>query len=174
MILAHTFGTGGPDVELLLVAVALLAMSVVFFFSKTTKPMVPVVLMLGAIALGAGAFAVGGSQGRTGTVSAPDVTVEIVSPADGDDVPASRPIELEVSIEGGELTSDPQATDPTRGHLHVFVDGELIAMPATSTPEVELEPGDHDIAVEFTGADHRSFSPKIIDEVTVAAGEERG
>jgi hypothetical protein len=173
MIMAHTFGTGGPDVELLLLAVALLAMGVVFFFSKTTKPMVPVVLMLGAMALGAGAFAVGGSQGTSGTVPAPDVGVEIESPADGDEVPAGRPFELEVSIEGGELTGDPQATDPTKGHLHVFVDGELIAMPATPTPEVELEAGEHDIAVEFTGADHRSFSPKIIDEVAVVAKDAR-
>jgi hypothetical protein len=168
MSFAHTFGSGGPDVELLLVTVAILALSIVFFFSKTTKPMVPVVLMLVAFATGAGAFALGGPSG---TAPAPDVTVEIVEPAEGATVPAGRPVMLDVQIDGGELTTDTQSDDPTRGHLHILIDGELIAMPATSTPEIELEPGEHDVAVEFTGADHRSFSPKIIDEVTIVAEE---
>lgn len=171
MSFAHSFGTGGPDVELLLVTVAILALSIVFFFSKTTKPMVPVVLMLVAFATGAGAFALGGTQTPSGTVPAPDVTVKIREPAEGATVPAGRPVSLEVLIDGGELTSDTQSDDPTRGHIHVFIDGELIAMPATSTPEIELEPGEHDVAVEFAAADHRSFSPKVIDEVTIAAEE---
>ena len=171
MSFAHTFGTGGPDVELLLVTVAILALSIVFFFSKTTKPMVPVVLMLVAFATGAGAFALGGTETPTRTVPAPDVTVRIGEPAEGATVPADRTVSLDVQIDGGELTNDTQSSDPTRGHLHIFIDGELIAMPATSTPEIQLEPGEHDIAVEFTGADHRSFAPKIIDEVTVVAEE---
>jgi hypothetical protein len=172
MSFAHTFGTGGPDVELLLVTVAILALSIVFFFSKTTKPMVPVVLLVLAFATGAGAFALGGSQTATGTVPAPDVTVDILEPADGGAVAAGRTITLDVQINGGELTTDTESSDPTKGHLHVFIDNELIAMPTTSTPDIELEPGEHVIAVEFTGADHRSFSPKIIDEVTVTAEEE--
>jgi hypothetical protein len=172
MSFAHTFGSGGPDVELLLVTVAILALSIVFFFSKTTKPMVPVVLLLVAFATGVGAFALGGSPTPSGTVPAPDVTVEIQQPSDGDVMPAGRTFSLDVQIEGGELTDDTQSSDPTRGHLHVFVDGELIAMPATPTPEVQLEPGEHDVAVEFAAADHRSFSPKIIDEIEVTAQED--
>jgi hypothetical protein len=170
MSFAHTFGTGGPDVELLLVAVAVLALGIVFFFSKTTKPMVPVVLLLAAFALGAGAFTFGSSQ-SAGSRSAPDVTVAITDPGNGDTVAAGRPFRLDVEVRGGELTTATQSTDPTKGHLHVFVDGELIAMPTTPTPEIELESGRHEITVEFTGADHRSFSPKIIDRVSVTAEE---
>jgi hypothetical protein len=42
-------------------------------------------------------------------------------------------------------------------------------MPSTTTNEVELEPGDRTIAVEFTTADHRSFEPPIQDEIDVTA-----
>jgi hypothetical protein len=169
MSFAHTFGTGGPDVELLLVAVAVLALGIVFFFSKTTKPVVPLVLLLAAFALGTGAFALGSSQ--AGSPAASNVTVAITDPNNGDTVGARRPVELEVDVRGGELTTDVQSSDPTKGHLHVFVDDELISMPTTATPEIELEPGPHEITVEFTGADHRSFSPKILDRVSVTAEE---
>lgn len=60
MLLAHTFGSSGPDVELLLLAGAMVVLAVIFFFQKTVKPMVPVVLLLMAFGVAAGAFALGG------------------------------------------------------------------------------------------------------------------
>jgi hypothetical protein len=173
MVLAHTLGAGGPEIELLLLAVALLFLGVTFFVQKTTKPAVPVVLLVGALAVGAGSFAVGGSDehtGTEGTTAAPEgLGVTITSPADGDTVPAGEPVVVEVEVTGGELTSDTESEDPTQGHLHIFVDGSVISMPSTTTNEVELEPGDRTIAVEFTTADHRSFEPPIQDEIDVTA-----
>ena len=172
--LAHTFGTGGPDIEMLLLAVALLFLGVTFFIQKTTKPAVPVVLLIGAMALGAGAFAVGASTddhtAADGAAAAPEgLSVEIVSPGDGGTVPARETLDLEVAISGGELTDETESEDPTRGHLHVFVDGTLTSMPSTTTQKIRLEPGEHALAVEFTTADHRSFEPPIEDSVTVTA-----
>jgi hypothetical protein len=74
-----------------------------------------------------------------------------------------------MEIVGGELTSDATSDDPTMGHVHIFIDGSLIAMPATTTQKFRLEPGEHTLKVEFTTADHRSFEPRIMDEVTVTA-----
>jgi hypothetical protein len=172
--LAHTFGTGGPDIEMLLLAVALLFLGVTFFIQKSTKPAVPVVLLVGALGVGAGAFAVGASSDdhseSAGTVAAPDeVGISITSPADGDTVSAGEPVQVSVDLTGAELTSETESEDPTRGHLHIFVDGQIISMPSSTTNEVELEPGEHTIAVEFTTADHRSFEPRIQDAITVTA-----
>jgi hypothetical protein len=170
---ASTLGAGGPDLELFLVAVALVFLGITFFVQKkTTKPFVPVLLIVGGLAAGAGAFANRGasSAGSDGTLSAPEqLSVRITSPADGGTVPARQPLDLEVEIVGGELTPDTTSDDPTMGHLHIFVDGTLTAMPATTIQKVRLEPGEHTLGVEFTTADHRSFEPRIMDEVTVTA-----
>lgn len=171
--LAHTFGTGGPDVELLLLAVALLFLGVTFFIQKTTKPAVPVVLLVAALGVGGGAFAVGAATGSgdgNGTLQAPgELAVSIVSPSEGSTVPARETLDLVVNVVGGELTSATESEDPTQGHLHIFVDGTLTSMPTTTTQKIRLEPGEHTLGVEFTTADHRSFEPRIMDEVAVTA-----
>jgi len=169
---ASTLGAGGPDLELSLVAVALLILGATFFVQKRAKPFVPVLLVVGGFAAGAGAFAIGGpsNAGADGTLAAPEgLSVRVTSPADGETVPARETLELEVEIVGGELTSATASDDPRMGHLHIYVDGTLTAMPATTTQKFRLEPGEHTLGVEFTTADHRSFEPPILDEVTVTA-----
>jgi hypothetical protein len=173
MDFAHTLGTGGPDLELFLFAAGLLVLGVVLFLQKTAKPVVSVVLLIAAFAVGTGAFAFGGSSSTTsssGTVPAPDgVDVQITTPDDGSSVPAGRPLTVEADLNGGRLTAATESDDPTQGHLHVFVDDELISMPTSPAQEVELEAGDHTIVVEFTTADHRSFEPRIVDSIEVTA-----
>jgi hypothetical protein len=171
MILAHTLGAGGPDLELLILAAGLLALGIAFFFQQTVKPVVSVGLVGGAIAAGAGAFTLAGPSVGTPNRDArpaPDVAVSIESPSDGDTVPADEPIELRVGVEGGTLAAAPDAGDPA-GHLHIFVDGELKQMVSTDTAQVELEAGPHTILAEFTAVDHSSFVPPIVDEVEVTA-----
>jgi hypothetical protein len=159
---------------MILLAAALLFLGVTFFIQKSTKPAVPVVLLVSALAVGAGAFAVGASSddhsNPAGVVGAPEgVSVSITSPADGDTVPAGETVELTVELTGGELTAETESDDPTQGHLHIFIDGTITSMPSTTTNEVELEAGDHTIAVEFTTADHRSFDPRVQDAISVTA-----
>ncbi len=66
MVLAHTITPGGPETEYLVVAGAMLVLGVVFFIQKNVKPIVPVILIVGAVAVGAGAFAFR-SDGAAGT-----------------------------------------------------------------------------------------------------------
>ena len=173
MNFAHTLGAGGPDLELFLFAAALLVLGLVLFLQKSAKPVVSVVLVIAALAVGTGAFAFGGSSSSTsssGTVAAPDgVDIQITTPDDGSSVPAGRPLTVEADIIGGSLTAATESDDPTQGHLHVFVDDELISMPTRPTQEIELEGGDHTIVVEFTTADHKSFEPRILDSIEVTA-----
>ncbi|MDQ3958277.1 MAG: hypothetical protein M3273_08160, partial [Actinomycetota bacterium] len=89
---AHTLGSGGPEIEVLLLGAALLVLAAVFFAQKTAPPQVSVVLLLlGAVAV-IGSFSLGGS--------AADVTVAIVAPVDGATVPAGEPVPVEVEVGG--------------------------------------------------------------------------
>jgi hypothetical protein len=173
VILAHTLGPGGPDLELLILAAGLLALGIAFFFQRTVKPVVSVGLVGGAIAAGAGAFSLAGPSAGTApnrdAQVAPDVRVSIESPSDGDSVPAGEPIQLRINLEGGTLGAAPEEGDTAAGHLHIFVDGELKQMVSTDTARVELEAGPHTILAEFTAVDHSSYAPPIVDEVEVTA-----
>ena len=162
MLVGHA--VGGAEIEFLILAGACLVLGIFFFFQKNVKPQASVVLLVVAIALGVGAFVVspGGSP----------VTISISEPEDGTTVPANRPLILQVEIDGGSLTKETTGDDPTKGHLHIYVDRELTTMPSVVSPQVAgdlLPEGEHEITVEFTRADHRSFDPRITTNLTVTA-----
>jgi hypothetical protein len=91
--------------------------------------------------------------------------VKILRPKNGATVPASGGT-LEVSLTGATLTSvTSQDISPTKGHLHVSVDGKLISMTSgTTQPLPELAHGRHTISVEFVAADHLPFDPRVVTE----------
>lgn len=147
-ILAHAPVGGGPSFELLVLAAAFLFLGVVFLVQKSAKPSVAVAMILGAFVVGAGSFALGGGEEAA--------AIEIVSPEDGADVPDGRPLELEVGIEG--------VSDPAR--YRVLVDGEPRTTTSAGSVEVDLEPGEHTIAVELVGGDG-DHDEHVADEITV-------
>jgi hypothetical protein len=167
VLLAHTLGPSGPDLELLLVALAVFVVAVILLL-RSAKPIITVGVLVGALALGAGSFALGGSP-RGSSPSGAGLGVTIGSPEEGDVVTAGSPIRLRVELDGGRLTTETSSSDPNSGHLHVFVDRKLVSMPSTDSPTVKLKPGEHVIAVEFVDARHLSYSPQVIDEVRVRA-----
>ena len=176
MLVGHA--VGGAEIEFLILAGACLVLGIFFFFQKNVKPQASVVLLVVAIALGVGAFAVdsgsnltSGSGGGEAIGSSP-VILSLSQPLDGATVPAGEPLQLEVVIEGGSLTEESSGTDPTKGHLHIYVDRELTTMPSVASAKVAgdlLPEGEHEITVEFTRADHRSFDPRITTNITVTA-----
>lgn len=95
-----------------------------------------------------------------------DATISFVSPTDGATVPAEQPITIEVDLEGGDLATS--ASD-SGGHLHIYVDGSVISMPSSLTTEVTLEPGDHELKVEYVDLEHASFDPAVEETITVTA-----
>ncbi|MEQ9324592.1 MAG: hypothetical protein RIF41_35840, partial [Polyangiaceae bacterium] len=47
---------------------------------------------------------------------------------------------------------------PTEGHAHLYVDGEMRGMIFSSPHDLgPLPPGDHEIAVQLSSADHRTL-----------------
>jgi hypothetical protein len=157
MVYAHTLGTGGPDLELILIAGAIGVLGIVFFFQKAVKPVVSIVLIVVAIGAGTLAFAMGGGD------QPESASVTILSPADGDTVPANEPVEITYEIDPGGLSAD------QLGDMHVYVDGELQSMQTTEVLEVELEPGTYTVGVEAAQPNHASFDPMILDEIELTA-----
>jgi len=173
MIYAHTLGVGGPDLELMMIAAAMAVLGIVFFFQKAVKPVVSIGLIVVAVGAGAIAFAVGGDQEpenqatreaeAEGGVSPDGASVTILSPADGDTVPANEPVEITYEVDPGNLPAD------QLGDMHVYVDGELQSMQTTDVLEVELEPGTYVLGVEAAQPNHVSFDPMILDEIELTA-----
>lgn len=161
--LAHTLGSGGPEIEVLLLGGAFLVLAIVFFLQKTASTLFAIVLALVGISGVVGAFAFGGSSDAGPT----DITIAIASPPDGTDVPAGESVPVEIELEGGELAAE--SSDEDAGHLHVYVDGQVVSMPSELTAEVELEQGEHELSVEFVDAGHQPYDPPVTDAVTVTA-----
>ena len=56
---------------------------------------------------------------------------------------------------------------PDRGHIHVLVDGQLVAMPLQLTePLPTLSPGMHTVQAEFVASDHLPFENRVVAAVT--------
>lgn len=163
MYLAHAAGSGGVHTEYLLLGGALVVLAVIFFVQRSVKPVVSIVLLLAGFVLAGGAFALGNGAASS------DASIQIVAPEEGATVSAEEPVTIEVELTGGSLTVETETADPDAGHYHVFVDGDLVAMPVSDLIEVELEPGEHEIEVEFTQADHTSYDPPVSDTIRITA-----
>ena len=163
MLLAHTITPGGPETEYIILAGAMLILGVVFFATNNVKPIVPVILVIGAVAVGAGAFAF-----RSAGASETGIELSLISPQSGETVDAEEPFQVQVQLQGGAMAGQ-ESDGEVPGHLHVFVDGETVDMPTNLTPKVKLPPGKHELAVEFVDSSHLSFSPPIRAQVQLKA-----
>lgn len=174
MLLAHTLGAGGPDLELTLIAGALVVLGIVFFFQKAVKPAVSVGLIVVGIVAGGFAFASGGDDPEPetretraaeaeGGASPDGASITILSPEDGATVPANKPVEITYEVDPGDLPPD------QLGDLHVYVNDKLQSMQATDVLEVVLKPGTFTVGVEAAKPNHESFDPMILDEIELTA-----
>ena len=58
----------------------------------------------------------------------------------------------------------PLAHSGSTGGIHF----ELLSI-SVAVLVLTLKPGDHTVAVEFVGDDHRSFEPKVLERIEVTA-----
>ncbi len=96
-----------------------------------------------------------------------DAVVSIVQPSNGAQVPAGTPVLVRVAVQNGSLATS--ATDQSGGHLHLYVDGRLQQMPYSNQILLTLQPGRHDLRVEYVDNRHVSFDPPIAAAVTLTA-----
>ena len=87
--------------------------------------------------------------------------VTIVSPTNGEVIHGTT-ANVVVSITGGEIvkTTSTHIT-PTQGHVHVYLNGELIFMAYGLSQAVKVQPGlTYSMRAEFVASDHAPFYPR--------------
>jgi hypothetical protein len=95
-------------------------------------------------------------------------TLEISSPAPN--AHTGRTVSLVLLLDHARLVPPVQVGGrlfPERGHIHVSVDGQLVAMPLQLTdPLPTLTPGIHTVEAEFVASDHLPFANRVVAAVT--------
>jgi hypothetical protein len=93
--------------------------------------------------------------------------ITILAPSDGEAYrgdPAT--VTVRVRVIGGRIV--PFTTTkltPTTGHVHILIDGALVAMTTSTTSVVQVDPGAHILVAEYVAADHAPFSPRVLSSV---------
>lgn len=160
---AHSAASGGPNTEILLLGGGMIVLAAVLFFQKTASRQASLVLAVLGVAAVTGAFAL---AEEPDAAAHHDVTIAIAGPADGATVPAGA-VPVEIELTGAELAGESSSEDA--GHLHVYLDGEVVDMPSALDVEVDVPPGEHELEVEFVDADHAALDPPVADSVTITA-----
>ena len=88
--------------------------------------------------------------------------LRIVAPAPGQVVGRSFTVLLE--LRGGRIVPLTALRNrPNQGHIHVYVDGRLMAMATGLRQDLQdLSPGRHLVRAEFVAADHGPFEPPVV------------
>jgi hypothetical protein len=127
-----------------------------------------VLVLIASIA--ASCSAGGSSTAGTGSSSARPASpakLTIVSPTDGEQIHGST-VHVAVELAGAKIVQTTSTNVvPTEGHLHVSLDGEIVAMNFGLTDDVpNVTPGPHVLQVEFVASDHLPFDPRVIAQTT--------
>ena len=96
-------------------------------------------------------------------------TLTILAPVEG--LRVSGPLlDVVTELTGARIVDDSTtAVAPDTGHVHVFVDDQLLSMAYAPEQEIPIDflgPGPHVLRVEFVAADHAAFDPPVEESVT--------
>lgn len=127
-------------------------------------------LIIGLVLIGFSLHACGGSKSGSngsGSGNRPSTAarIQIVHPSANEETGST--VTVEIKLVGGEVV--PQSTGVLtgdKGHIHVSLDGKVVAMAYTTTQQLpNLAPGTHTIQAEFVAIDHQPFRNRPIAAV---------
>jgi hypothetical protein len=131
-------------------------------------------VLLGATACGSAASAEGGSptpapteyptpSGGLGHRPSTPVKISLVAPTSGEVVHGTSVL-VRVSVTGGTVTAVTTGDiSPTKGHVHLYLNNQLIYMQYTLQQSVPVHPGvEYSMYAEFVAQDHFPFSPRDV------------
>jgi hypothetical protein len=86
-----------------------------------------------------------------------------VSPTNGEVVHGTS-VQVTVAVTGGDVVQTASAyAGTTKGHVHLYLQGQLIYMAYTLTESVPVQPGlTYSMHAEFVGADHIPYTPRDV------------
>ncbi len=94
-------------------------------------------------------------------------TLTITSPADGSTVTGGT-IHVAVDLQGAQVVQATSANiSPDKGHVHLYIDGNLQFMQYTLAQDFPVHPGVYTIKAEFVASDHFPFSPRVYSKQIV-------
>jgi len=102
------------------------------------------------------------------------VKITLLSPTNGEVVDGTSVL-VKVSIAGGTITTVTTSDiTPTKGHVHLYLNNQLIYMSYTLQQPITVKPGlEYSMYAEFVAQDHFPFSPRDVTPTiffTVAPG----
>ena len=91
------------------------------------------------------------------------VKLTLVSPLN-DEVIDGSTAHVTITVTGGTITSTySKNVSPTVGHIHLYMNSELVAMAYATSTDIAVEPGaEYSLYAEWVAADHGSFTPRDI------------
>ncbi|HLB77847.1 MAG TPA: hypothetical protein VJO72_12500 [Candidatus Dormibacteraeota bacterium] len=112
-----------------------------------------------------------GSSASTPTPTGPRPSttahVQILSPTNGQVVRGGT-VQINVALTGAKIVrATSRNIRPDQGHLHVYLDNQIVGMNFGLTDTVGgVKPGLHILRVEFVASDHLPFNPRVFTSVT--------
>jgi hypothetical protein len=91
------------------------------------------------------------------------VKITLIAPTSGEVVHGTTLV-VRVSITGGVVTSAVTADiTPTKGHVHLYLNNQLIYMQYTLSQPITVKPGlEYSMYAEFVAQDHFPFAPRDV------------
>jgi hypothetical protein len=99
--------------------------------------------------------------------------IAFAEPSPGAQVSADV-LDVVIDLEGGRIVDTSSTISPDTGHVHLFLDDELLSMTYGDVQQIPidgLEPGTHRLMAEFVAADHIPFDPPVTAAVTFVKDE---
>jgi hypothetical protein len=102
-------------------------------------------------------------SGGLGHRPASPVRITLVSPTNGEMVHGASVL-VRVSVTGGIVTPTLSAVvSPTKGHVHLYLNNQLIFMSYTLSQPINVTPGlEYSMYAEFVAQDHYPFDPRDV------------
>ena len=134
-------------------------------------------IVLAAAALLAACSGNGGTSTGTPTQPSPaaslgprpstTATVEIVEPANGQAVVGDT-AHVVLKLNGAKIITETNvAIRPDEGHVHLYVNNQLVSMNYGLEQDIPVQPGSLVLKAEFVAADHAPFNPRVYSAETI-------
>jgi hypothetical protein len=124
--------------------------------------------VLVAAACGSGASSTSGPGTTAPPRPSTAATLEILAP--GPNEHTARTVDVDLRLQHAHLVPGTQVGGvlrPDRGHIHLSVDGQLVAIPFRLQDRLApLAPGIHTLQAEFVASDHLPFANRVVAAVT--------
>ena len=104
------------------------------------------------------------ASGSTANVTRPSSTavMTLVSPTQGESVTGGV-VHVVVGLTGATIVSATTTNiRPDQGHIHLYVDNNLVSMNYGMQQDLPIAPGTHVMHVEFVASDHVPFNPRVV------------